>query len=60
MTPVEYIHKLRMDRARLYLESGAMTVGEIAAAVGIEDVAYFSRLFKKRMGVPPSAIVKRW
>lgn len=60
MTPVEYLHKLRMERAQFYLESGTMTVGEIAAAVGIEDAAYFSRLFKKRMGIPPSAVVKRW
>ena len=32
-----------------------LSVGEVASQVGYEDIFYFSRLFKKRMGVGPSA-----
>ena len=33
-----------------------MPVKEVAARVGYEDPLYFSRLFRRRRGVPPSAL----
>lgn len=50
----EYITHLRMDEARRLLTTSNMRVGEVAQAVGIHDVYYFSKLFKKSSGVPPS------
>ena len=35
-----------------------ITVGEVAEAVGISDIKYFSKLFKRCIGVSPSAIKK--
>ena len=58
MSPVEYRNKLRMQKAAILLRTGSSTVGEVAEAVGISDIKYFSKLFKRCIGVSPSAIKK--
>ena len=47
--------RLRFERACALLREGA-SVKAAALAAGFDDPAYFSRLFKRRVGVPPS----RW
>jgi AraC-like DNA-binding protein len=44
---------LRMNKAEEFLQSG-FTVTQASEAVGYEDPYYFSRLFKKNRGAPPS------
>ncbi len=56
MTPVEYRNKLRIQKAVTLLKTGEYTVGETAEAVGIGDIKYFSKLFKRYTGVTPGAI----
>ncbi len=56
MTPVEYRNKLRIQKAVALLKTGEYTVGETAEAVGIGDIKYFSKLFKRYAGVTPRAI----
>lgn len=56
-SPWEYILDLRIAKARLYLNSGMVTVSQAAELVGFDDPAYFSRLFKKKTGTSPSAIL---
>ena len=58
MTPVEYRNKLRIQKAVNLLKSGTYTVGEVAEAVGIADIKYFSKLFKRLIGGSPSTIKK--
>ena len=53
--PMQYQQRLRMERARRLLVDPYMTVAEVAAECGYEDVNYFCRLFKKRQGHPPGA-----
>ncbi len=53
-TPLQYILSLRMANAQSLLENTAYNISEIAAAVGYENPLYFSRLFRRHMGVPPS------
>lgn len=53
-TPQQYLKKLRMERAADLLRSESHSVSEVALACGIEDLPYFSRLFKSYHGVPPS------
>lgn len=53
-TPVELLTEIRMQRAARLLRESAMQVGEVARQVGYDDPFYFSRLFRKRMGVSPS------
>lgn len=52
-----YLIAVRMHRARRLL-SADVSVSETAAQVGIEDAAYFSRLFKKQTGQSPSEYVE--
>ena len=47
-----YVNRCRIERAKQLLQEGS-TVGEAAAAVGIYDVNYFIRLFKKETGTTP-------
>jgi AraC-like DNA-binding protein len=50
---MQYLRQLRMQVAsRLLLQGGAKIVS-VAAAVGFESEAAFSRAFKKCVGVPP-------
>lgn len=58
MTPVEYRNKLRVQKAVTLLKTGAYTVTEVAEQVGISDMKYFSKLFKRYTGVSPSAVKK--
>ena len=47
---------MRMERACQLLKSG-MRVQEAAMQVGYDNLAHFSRLFKRRMGMSPRQYV---
>ena len=51
---MDYVITLRMNHARRLMTQTDLAVREIAEAVGYPDQLYFSRLFKKRTGFPPS------
>ncbi|MBL8995176.1 MAG: helix-turn-helix transcriptional regulator [Spirochaetia bacterium] len=53
--PGRALIRARMDRAATLLGSGPLKVGEVARLVGIDDLFYFSRLFKKYRRVSPEA-----
>ena len=56
-TPIHHLINIRLEKARELLESGeAMSIQKVAASVGYDDAYYFSKLFKKRYGVPPSKV----
>jgi AraC-like DNA-binding protein len=50
-----YQNRLRIEAARDRLASGQFSVGQVADELGFRDVYYFSRLFKRMTGLPPSA-----
>jgi len=52
-TPHQYLSSLRIEQA-MKLLAGGMSVAEVCAAVGFEELSSFSRLFKHRTGVNPS------
>ncbi|WP_256257704.1 MULTISPECIES: AraC family transcriptional regulator [unclassified Paenibacillus] len=58
LSVVQYQNRLKINRARDLLLSGGCNVTEAADFVGIPDIYYFSRLFKKLTGVSPSAYKK--
>ena len=58
MSPLAYANWLRMSKARLLLESGAMSVSEVAASLGYDDPSYFSRLFKHKTGQLPKDMLR--
>ena len=55
MSPVDYRNSLRIRRATELLREG-MSVTRAAEAVGINDLKYFSKLFKRFTGLSPSVI----
>jgi len=49
----QLVLRQRMRRASDLLENTGMAISEVAAAVGIPDYNYFSRLFRRETGVTP-------
>lgn len=58
MSVVEFIQDRRLEHAYDALAEGRVSVAQAAYGVGYSP-AYFSTLFRRRYGVPPSAIVRR-
>lgn len=58
MAPVGLLIRLRLQRAMSLLQEGTHNVTEAAAACGYADPFYFSRQFRKHMGIPPSACLR--
>lgn len=50
---IAYITRLRIEKAAELIRSGSFNLTETAFMVGYEDYAYFSRIFRKAMGVSP-------
>ena len=59
MTPTAYINNEKMHYAGELLQNTDMNISEIAEYLGYCDVFYFSRLYKRTFGVPPSRDIKR-
>lgn len=47
------INRRRIEEAKRLIREGRMKIREIADAVGVEDTAYFSKMFKKYTGYSP-------
>jgi AraC-like DNA-binding protein len=52
--PMQYLQKWRLQMAASRLSEGVANIATIAAEVGYESEAAFSRAFKKTVGVPPA------
>lgn len=50
---VDYLNKVRIEKACCYLEQNYLKTYEIAYKVGFRDEKYFSKVFKKLKGVSP-------
>ncbi len=60
LTPLHYLHALRINAAKRHLETGTKSVNEICYAVGYEDVAFFRKLFIRHTSLTPSDYRKRF
>jgi AraC-type DNA-binding domain-containing proteins len=54
VTPREYIIRLRLEKACELLGGTNFNIKQISSMVGMENQMYFSRLFKKYLGMTPS------
>lgn len=54
LSPMEYLMRIRIDKAKEYLTGSSLNIKEISSIVGYENPLYFSRVFKKKAGVSPS------
>lgn len=50
----DYIHRLKVTEAMKILLNTELPLKNISETLGYKDVFYFSRLFKKYVGMPPS------
>jgi AraC-like DNA-binding protein len=48
-----YVRMLRMEKARILLETGEMNVGEVAAFTGYSCFGHFAEAFRKQFGINP-------
>ena len=55
-----YLNNLRVRKAATMIRENQLSLKEISGLVGIEDQLYFSRLFKKCMGMSPTEYGKRF
>lgn len=53
-SPINHLIRIRLTRANELLSSGNMPIKAVARNVGYEDAYYFSKLYKKYYGIPPS------
>lgn len=60
MPPLEYVHTMRLEEAKQMLESGNQPIEAIANEVGYEDAGFFSRLFRRNVGMTPAQYRKRF
>ena len=52
-TFIEYLTRLRMERAKEHLKTTELSSGEIAELIGYNDPHYFRYLFKRHVGLNP-------
>jgi transcriptional regulator GlxA family with amidase domain len=60
LSPLEYVHTLRLEEAKQLLEQGDRPVEAIAEDVGYEDAAFFGRLFRRHVGLTPAQYRRRF
>ena len=58
MNFVDYLTKVRIEKAKMMLHDEQASVKEVGRSVGYSEAGYFSRVFKKETGVPPSVYQK--
>jgi AraC family transcriptional regulator len=59
VTPNEYITNLRIEHAKELLVRTNMQIYRVAQECGIENIPYFSYIFKKRLGISPQEYRRR-
>lgn len=55
-TPTQFVQRERVMMAYRFIQSEGLSVKQAAARVGFKDRFYFSRVFKRIMGVSPSEV----
>jgi AraC-like DNA-binding protein len=59
VSPIYYVIQKRIAHACSLLTETALPLKQISQAVGYDDPFYFSRMFKKMMGVNPTEYRRR-
>lgn len=60
MSPLDYVQTLRLEEAKQMLETTDESIESVAMQVGYEDSSFFSRLFRRRVGITPAQYRKRF
>lgn len=54
LTPVDFVREIRIKRAIQLIDSGEYNFSQVAYMTGFNDPKYFSKCFKKVVGITPS------
>jgi transcriptional regulator GlxA family with amidase domain len=60
ITPIDYLIKLRIEKASQLLKSSFLSVKEVMASVGYNSKGHFTHHFKRQFGITPSEYRKRF
>jgi transcriptional regulator GlxA family with amidase domain len=52
---MDYVHGVRVEKAKRIIEHDASGIDDLAYQVGYEDPTFFRRLFKREVGLTPAA-----
>jgi signal transduction histidine kinase/AraC-like DNA-binding protein/ABC-type sugar transport system substrate-binding protein len=55
MTPIAYLNRYRINQAKQLLATRSLSITEVALEVGFYDHSYFSRVFRREVGLSPDA-----
>lgn len=58
MTPMDYLSSLRLNKAKTLLSDSELLIRDIAPICGFDCEYYFSKFFKKHVGVSPAEFRK--
>jgi len=56
---IDYLTVMRVEQAEKLIRKSAMSIKDVALAVGYQDPNYFSKIFRKIVGVSPSMYAQR-
>lgn len=57
---IDYVTMLRLDKAKDLLKNSKMSISDIALRTGYNNIQYFSRMFKRKIGISPSDFRKQY
>jgi transcriptional regulator GlxA family with amidase domain len=60
MSPLDYIHALRLEEAKQILETHDLPIEAVALEVGYQDNGFFGRMFRLRVGMTPGQYRRRF
>lgn len=60
MSPLEYVHLVRLEESKQVLETTDLPIDAVAMEVGYQDASFFSRLFRRKVGLTPAQYRKRF
>jgi transcriptional regulator GlxA family with amidase domain len=60
MTPLTYVHTVRLEEAKHLLESSELSIDAVANEVGYQDAGFFSRLFRRKVALSPAQYRRRF
>lgn len=59
VSPVQHLAQIRIDASKLLLRRAGCSIREAAESVGFGNEYYFSRMFKRAVGMTPTMYLKR-
>ncbi len=58
LTVNKYNQKIKLEKARQFLESSEYNISEIVNMIGLSNRSYFAKIFKEKYGVSPKYFLK--